>query len=343
MTTPPNEPAMPPSVALVQMLSGKWISQAISTAAKLDIADHLSDGPKSLSELAENTSTHPRALMGLMRALSSIGMFTETPDSLFANTPLSSALCAEAAGSVRSLALFIGDRPSWDAWGELVHAVRTGTSAFKHVHGELPYEYFGKRAKECAYYDEAFTNFSNQEMDAVLRVTPFSNVARLIDIGGGLGTMLCASLRANPKQYGVLFDQPHIVRGAGPIIESFGVGDRCEVVGGDFFESVPQGGDGYLIKHVLFNWDDERALQILTNIRRVMSKEARLFVVDPVIRPGMGQTFAKFLDLEMMVLHDGGCQRTEHEFRELLSRAGFEILKLVDTDAPSSVIEAVPR
>ncbi len=333
-------PSPPPSAKLLEMLTGKWISQAISTAAKLNIADQLADGPVQISRLAERSNTNPRALLGLMRALASVGVFAETEPHHFANTPMSEGLQTRPE-SIRALALFLGDRPTWDAWGELAYSVRTGESAFKHVHGELPYEYFGKRP-DCAYYDEAFTSFSNQETAAVLHAAPFSEIKKLVDIGGGHGTMLCSSLRQNETQEGILFDQAHVVAGAGPVVDSFGVGSRCSIVPGDFFESVPEGADGYLIKHVLFNWDDERASRILTVVRRAMSKDARLFIVDPVIRPGPGQVFAKFMDLEMMVLHQGGCQRTQAEFDQLLSKAGFKLVKVTDTPAPSSVVEAVP-
>jgi hypothetical protein len=340
MTNAPDT-AMPAPALVLQMLTGKWISQAISTAAQLKLADYLADGSKSIDELASASKTNARALRGLLRALASVGVFAERSER-FENTPLSDTLRTASPRSLRPLALFLGDQPTWRAWGELPYVVRTGKSGFRQAHGELPYEYFAKHPEAGSYFNEAFTSFSAQEMDAIHRIFDFSQVEVLADIGGGQGAMLASILQKNPRQKGILFEQPHVIQGAEPVIASFGVASRCEVSAGDFFEKVPSGADGYLLKHVLFNWNDDDALRILNAIRRAIPSSGRLFVIDPVIKPESGQTFAKFLDLEMMVLYDGGCQRTEAEFTRLLERARFKVQKVVDTEAPSSIIEAVP-
>jgi hypothetical protein len=335
-TTPP-----PPALVL-QMLTGKWVSQAISTAAQLRIPDLLAAGARSLEDLAAESQTNTRSLLGLLRALASVGVFAERSDTRFENTPMSEVLRSDAPRSMRALALFLGDQPTWRAWGELPYTIRTGRSAFRQAHGELPYEYFAKHPEAASYFNEAFTSFSAQEMDAIHKAFDFSKTETLVDVGGGQGAMLASILRKNARQRGILFDQSHVVRGAEAIIASYEVVQRCEIMGGDFFVSVPAGAEGYLLKHVLFNWNDDDALKILTSVRRAMPPEGRLYVIDPVIQPGNGQTFAKFMDLEMMVLHDGGCQRTQAEFAKLLERAAFKMLRVVDTEAPSSIIEAAP-
>jgi hypothetical protein len=341
MTTTNARPNQPAGAVILELLTGKWISQAITTAARLDLARHLSKGPASVAELAASSSANERALLGLLRALASVGIFSETEDGRFENTALSDALRADVPGSARALALFLGDAPTWNAWRELPYTIRTGKSAFKHANGSFPYEFFPKDP-ELAYFDEAFTNFSNQEMDAIHRAFDFSKIDTLVDVGGGQGAMLCSTLARNSRQTGILFDQPRVLEGASRVLATFGVGARCKLVGGDFFEGVPGGADGYMLKHVLFNWDDDRAVAILRSIRKAMASAGRLIIIDPVIQPGIGQTFAKFMDLEMMVLYEGGCQRTEAGFSKILGAAGFKVARVVSTDAPSSVLEALP-
>jgi len=341
MTNKPHE-MLPPAAQVLQMLMGKVISQSVSTAAKLSIADHLAEGPLGIAELAERVSGKPAPLLALMRALASIGVFAEVADSRFANTPLSDVLRARGPESMRSMALFLGEEPTWRATGDLEHTIRTGQSAFHKIYGEHPYEYFGKRVRECPYYDEAFTNFSNQETDAILQAASFADAGTIVDVGGGHGTTLSKILQRNPRQHGVLFDQRHVVERAGYVLDSAGVADRCKIVAGNFFDAVPPGGDAYLIKHVLFNWDDETAVRILRAVRRAASPTSRLFVIDPVLDGGPGQSFEKFMGVEMMVVHDGGRQRTQAEFAQLLASGGFTLVRVVATHAPSSVIEAVP-
>ncbi len=338
---PAPEPALPPPLTILRMLTGKWVSQAISTAAQLNLADHLAAGPKSASELAQAAGCNERAVCGLLRALASVGVFAEVEPARFENTPLSDALRAKAPGSIRAMALFFGDHPTWDAWGELSYTVRTGKPAFERVNGAPAYQYFREHAETTSYFNEAFSANSVQETEVIQRCFDFAHLATLVDVGGGQGALLSSILRRNPAQKGILFDLPHVVAGADAQLAASGVAARCSVVGGDFFETVPAGADGYLLKHVLFNWNDERATAILTSIRRAMQDHSRLYIIDPVILPGNGQTFEKFLDLEMRVLYEGGGERTESEFRSVLSAAGLKLLRIVHTELPTcSILEA---
>jgi hypothetical protein len=344
MTTVSNPPPqLPPSLAIMQMLTGKWISQAISTAAQLNLADHLASGPKTANELAPLSRANERALCGLLRALASVGVFAETNVGEFHNTPLSETLRAKTPGSIRAMAVFFGDHPTWNAWGDLAYTIRTGRSSFEHVNGASAYEYFRKHADSTPYFNEAFSANSAQEVEAIHRGFDFSHLATLVDVGGGQGALLCSILRKNAGQNGKLFDQPHVVAGADSQIAAAGVGGRCTIVGGDFFKEVPRGADGYLLKHVLFNWNDERAIALLSSIRRAMTDDSRLFVIDPVILRGNGQIFEKFLDLEMRVLYDGGGERTEAEFRTIFKAAGLALVRMVHTESPTcSILEVAP-
>jgi len=344
MSHPSDSPAtLPPPLAVLRLLMGKWISQAVSTAARLGLAEHLAGGPLTVRELAALSSCDERALRSLLRALASVGVFAETETGRFTNSPLSQSLRRDVPGSMHAMALLFGDHPTWEAWGELQYTVRTGLSSFEHVNGARTFEYF-RQHPEKTYFDEAFSANSALETAAIHRAFDFSELPTLVDVGGGQGAFLASILARNPQQRGTLFDQPHVVAGAGPVIASFGVADRVDVVGGSFFEEIPTGAAGYLMKHVVFNWNDERAAVILKNVRRAMSPESRLFIIDPVIVPGTGQTFEKFLDLEMRVLYEGAGERTEAEFQELLGSSGLELTKITHTDLPTcSILEARPR
>lgn len=331
---------LPAPLALLRMLTGKWVSQAISTAAQLNLADHLAAGPKPVSELSSISKTNQRALCGLLRALASVGVFAEISEGEFANTPLSEALRARSEGSMRAMALLFGEQPTWAAWGDLGYTIRTGKSSFERVNGLPTFEYFRKNAETSPYFHEAFSANSAQETEAIHRAFDFSGLDSLVDVGGGQGALLCSILKRNPLQRGTLFDQAHVVAGADAVIAASGVGPRCSIASGDFFKEVPARSAGYLLKHVIFNWKDELAVEILKTVRRAMAPTSKLFIIDPVILAGSGQTFEKFLDLEMRVLYEGAGERSETEFRALFAAAGLKLDRIVHTDLPTcSILE----
>jgi hypothetical protein len=334
-------PPVPPPVAILQLLTGKWVSQAISVAAELGIADHLAAGPRNIAELALSAESDPGSLERLLRALASVGVFEQDESGRFANTALSDALRAKVPGSMRAMSIFFGDHPTWDAWGELLYSVRNGKSAFQQVHGELPFQFWPKHPRAASYFNDAMTGFSAQEVAAIHRAFDFSQVETLVDIGGGHGALLCSSLQRNRSQYGVLFDLPHVIASAAPVVAGADVGTRCQLVAGNFFEQVPVG-DGYILKHILHDWKDEDAVAILRAIRRVAPEGSRVFVMEAVMRPGNQPDFAKLMDLEMLVLYDGGRERTQADFTQLFNAAGFKLTRVVPTDSPASVLEAVP-
>ena len=302
-----------PRDALLRMTNAYQVSQAIHVAATLGIADLLEDGPKSADELAEATGTHAPTLYRLLRALASVGVFAEQSDSRFGSTTLADYLRTDAPGSLRAWARLIGQPHFWASWGHLLHSVRTGEPAFPDLHGTNVWEHRAAHPEDSAIFDAAMTGLSAPVAEAVAQSYDFSRIGVLADVGGGEGGLLAAILAANPTLRGVLFDLPHVVATAGALLERAGVANRCEIVGGSFFETVPEGADAYLLKSIIHDWDDAAAIEILRTCRAPMADTARLLVVEPVIRPGNEPDRAKFSDLNMLVML-GGRERTADDF-----------------------------
>jgi predicted O-methyltransferase YrrM len=326
--------------ALLDLIAGKWISQSVSVGAELGIADILKDGPRSTDEIATIAGTSPDAMFRLLRALASVGLLS-SKGRRFELTESGQYLRGDVPGSLRGWARFVGHPVTWRPWGELAHSVRTGKPAFDHVFGAPIFDYLARDPDTAAILNEAMTSVSTVDAAAVVQAYDFSPVHRLVDVGGGHGLMLATVLKAHPNMRGVLLELPHAIEGASALMKREGVAQRCELVSGDFFRSVPEGGDAYLLKLVIHDWDDDRALQILRNCQRVMRPKSTLLLVDFVLRPGDERDFGKFADLEMLVLNAGGRERTEPEFRDLLAKAGLHLTQIVPTVTPKSVIEAV--
>jgi ubiquinone/menaquinone biosynthesis C-methylase UbiE len=205
------------------------------------------------------------------------------------------------------------------------------------------FEYFAKMPESAAVFDAAMTSISTWESKAVVAAYDFSGINTLVDVAGGHGLMLATILKANRKMRGILFDLPHVTAGATALLQSAGVADRCEIVSGDFFASIPEGSDAYIMKHIIHDWDDDRASEILQNCHRVMQRRGKVLIVDAVIPPGNRAHFGKLLDLEMLVLTPRGRERTQAEFRALLKRSGFRLRRVVPTETHLSVVEATRR
>ncbi|WP_172831721.1 methyltransferase [Mycobacterium asiaticum] len=330
---------MEPSVSVLDLLAGKWVSQAISVAAELSIADELAAGPRAVEDLAAACGAHPDSLHRLLRALASVGVFAEDTAGRFANTGMSESLRSDVPGSMRSMALMFGGRPAWDAWGELRESIRTGESAFKAVNGAHAFDYMKGDPKFGRIFGEAMTAFSAQELSAIHAAFDFSQVPTLVDVAGGHGAFLLSVLERNPDQRGILFDQPDVIRHAQAALDSSPAATRCSLVSGDFFVEVPAG-DGYVLKHILHDWRDDLAIKILSTIQRAARPGARLFVIDAVVEPGNTAGFAKLLDLEMLVFYDGGRERTLAAVEKLFAATGFRLLRVVPTHSLMNVIEA---
>jgi predicted O-methyltransferase YrrM len=338
-------PHTSPAAGLSQLLRGSLVTQLIHVAATLGVADFLRGGPKSSHELAASLRVDPEAMYRVLRALASLGIFEETDSRQFALTALAQPLRSDVPGSLRGSAMLYGERWWWQACGELLHSVRTGQPAFDHVHGRTLFAYLDHAADAAATFNDHQTNMTQQDAAAVVSAYDFRECARVVDVGGGHGALTAAILKACPGTTAVLFDQPAVIEGAKQRLHAEGVADRCTCIAGDFFESVPGGGDAYVLKDIVHDWDDDRAIAILRNCRRVMAHTpgvtTRVLVVEKIIPPGNVPFPGKLTDITMLLVTRGR-ERTAKEYEALLTGAGLALTRMVPTSSPASVIEAIP-
>ena len=344
------EPTISPTISvedsaattLHRMITGSWIAQAIHVAAKLGIADLLKGDPQRYEALAKATNTHPRALYRVLRALASVGIFSEDDQGRFGLTGLAEPLRSDAPDSLRAFSVMQGSEWVWRSWGEIIHSVRSEKPAFEHVFGMPLFDYYAANPEAGRIGAEGLTSRSRPDNTAVVSAYDFSKARTVIDVGGGQGTLLASILGANPHLRGTLYEKPHVIAMACALLEQAGLSERCELVSGDFFTAVPAGGDVYILKKVIHDWDDDQARTILRACRRSMSLDARLLLVELVVPTGNQQSHAKLLDL-LMLVYAGGRERTEPEYHALLASAGFVLDRIIPTAGPVSVLEANTR
>ncbi|HEX5037646.1 MAG TPA: methyltransferase [bacterium] len=333
----PKSPELPPQIALLQLTTGVWITQALYVAAALGVADLMKDGPKSCDDLGRASKSDPASLKRILRLLASFGVFAETSHGTFGLTPMAECLRTDSPQSMRAWATMMGSDWHWKIWGDLLYGAQTGKPAFDHVHGIRPFEWFSQRPEVAGLFNHAMASISSSEIGAILAAYDFSKAKKIVDVAGGNGSLLRPLLQQNKQAGGVLFDMPHVVDTAKEAIEKEGLIGRIDIVGGSFFQTVPTGGDLYLLKHILHDFNDKEALAILQNIKRAMSPGAKLLTIEMIIPPGNEPSFGKMVDLEMMLI--GGVERTESEYRNLLTQAGFKTTAIVPTASPVSLIE----
>jgi hypothetical protein len=326
---------------LMQLICGYWVSQCIYAAAKLGIADHLKTGEKSYAELAIAVDANPESVYRLLRALASVEIFAETTTGKFVTTPLAALLQSDTAGSLRDVSIMMGDPEHYLSWGNILHAVKTGESGFEQHFGMNVFDYFAQNPQPADIFDRAMTGFSSIENAAVCADYDFSAIRSLVDVAGGHGSLLTAILQANPGMNGILFDLPEVIERAKAPMAISGISDRCQLLSGSFFEPVPAGADAYILKHIIHDWDDERAILILKQCHRGMADNGRVLVVEQVIPPGNDPFIGKLLDVNMLVMCPGGKERTVEEFRDLFAKAGFNLTKIVPTHGIVSVVEGI--
>lgn len=342
MTSDETGDGLPPQVVLYQLATGHYVSRALHLAAKLGLADRLRDGARSADTLARATGTHAPALRRVLRLLASRGVLAERADGAFALTPLGDALRTDVPGSAHSMVkLFAGPRIQ-DDWKDLEYCVRTGEPAFRQRGVTDPFAEVLRSPEEAADFDAAMAVFTRFIALAVAAVYDFSRLGTVVDVGGGNGALLVGLLQANPDLRGVVFDRPSVMEAATANIAANGLADRCRATGGDFFQAVPGGGDAYLLKHVIHDWNDERSVAILRNCHRAMPAHARLLIVEGVYPPRIDGSLesrgAAANDVNMLVA-TGGRQRSEAEFRSLYDAAGFRLTRIVPSPARVAVIE----
>lgn len=330
-----------PRLNLLGLINGFQITQAIRVASTLRVADHLHDGARSAGELAALTKSHPDSLYRLMRALAAVGVFREEEGRRFALTPMGDCLRTDSETPIGAWAEVVGSSYFWQAWGHLLHSVQTGENAFQNLNGKGVWQFRAEHPEYGAAFDKAMTQLSRGSAEAVIRAYDFSPFRHIVDVGGGQGLMLAAILRAHPYMRGTLFDQPDVVARAMTVLTELGVIDRCNIVGGSFFEAVPEGADAYLMRVVVHDWEDDEAIAILKACRRAMREAAKLLLIERLVAPPNEMPAAKFSDLNMLV-SPGGRERTREEFSDLFAKSGFE-LTLVFSAGLHNVMEARPR
>jgi hypothetical protein len=327
-----------PALELRRLANGFQVTQAIHVAATLEIADLLADGPRSSDGLAAATGSDPDALYRLLRALAAVGVFREEEDRRFAQTELSEGLRSDAPDGIAGWAAFVGRPSYWQAWGNLLHSVRTGENAFRHVHGTDVWSYRAERPEENAVFNRAMQALTRSSNQALVEAYDFGRFGTIVDVGGGNGTLLALLLARYPSLEGVLFDQPHVVAGAGEALGAAGVADRCRVVAGSFFDGIPAGADAYVLKAIIHDWQDEESVAILRRCREVVPDSGALLVIERVLGPPNADAAAKLSDLNMLVAA-GGRERNLDEFESLFAATGFRLAGATPTGSGLSVIE----
>lgn len=328
-----------PTAQIIDMMDGCLIAQLIHLAAELGLADLVEDGPRSVEELGAATGNDTEALYRALRVLASKGVFTETAPRTFGLTPLAAPLLTRAPDSVRQLATIRGSRAHWRSWTELRHSVRTGQSVFRHLYGTDFWTYLASEPDEAALFNSAMGDEAERLHTAAADAYDLTGARRLVDVGGGRGDLAVTFLERYPEMTAVVFDRPQAIADAEDRLSGSDVRDRMELVAGDFFTSVPRGGDVYVLSRILHDWDDTNSSVILANVSEAMAPEAKVMVVDAVVPEGDAPHPAKVMDIIMLALHEGK-ERTEAEFARLFATAGLRHTTTRHTALPISVVVA---
>src|SRR6185503_17611350 len=273
---------IPPPIQMLQIISGFWIARCVYVLAKLSIADLIKDEPKTVDELAAATSTHAPSLFRVLRALASVGVITQDANR-FGATPLSDTLRSDVRGSIRAFAMTELGEEHYPAWGELLHSVQTGGIAFDKAFGEPIWESFAKNPENAQIFNDAMSGLTAQANEALHAAYSFSGINKIMDVGGGHGGLITSILQKNPGMTGILFDAPEVIAGAKEKIETSDIADRCEMVAGNFFQSVPAGADTIILKWIIHDWNDEQSVSILKNCHRALPENGKLILVEAVV------------------------------------------------------------
>jgi C-methyltransferase len=329
----------PAPAVMAEFITAAWMAQTITVAADLRIADALADKPLGLDELASRVECDPDALGRLLRALIGRGIFKRLSDGRYDLTPLAQALRWDVPGSMAALASFIGSPEDREHWSHCVDAVRTGESVVPKLRGMEGFDWAASEPELSEIFNQAMTNFSELAVDAVAAAYDFTGYRTIVDVAGGHGRLLAGLLEVAPNATGVLFDMPQVVAGAEPLLRKHQVADRVRIADGSFFDSVPDGGDLYVLKNIIHDWPDDRARQILKTVRAATRDGATLLLVECVIPPHDRDFVAKWMDLGMLV-DNKGRERTGEEYQNLLQQSGFHMIRIVPTASPFSIVKA---
>ncbi|AFZ33266.1 O-demethylpuromycin O-methyltransferase [Gloeocapsa sp. PCC 7428] len=341
---PPVAQGVPPQVKILQMMNAYRLAQSISVAAKLGIADLLTQ-PQSVTALAQTTATHEQSLYRLLRVLASFDIFTEDENGLFHLTPRGALLQTNISNSLRDYAIVVGEMWHWRMWGGILHSIKTGEPAFDQIFGMEFQEYYQQNPEVAKNFDGAMVSALAMTDVAILANYDFTSFQRIVDIGAGGqgdGKLIASILKNNSSQQGVYFDTPTRIEQVERLIEVTGLSDRTQLVTGDVFQSFPPDGDVYIIKNLIHDYDDDRAIAILKNCRQAIATHGKLLLIEMVIPPGNEPSLGKILDVEALLMSAGAIERTQEQYQQLLAAAGFQLTNIISSRSPMSIIESVP-
>lgn len=333
---------VPAQIQVLELASGFIGSQAVYAATKIGIPDALAGGPRTSAEIAEQVNANPDATARLLRACASIGMFTIDEHGRFGLNAVSEQLRSDVETSMRPVVLMLGDPAYWNPWGELTYSVRTGKPSVDKVLGKSMWDFMSDNPDFEATFNNAMTCLTRLDWPTIAAVYDFTKFDTIVDVGGGQGQLLSLILEASPESNGILFEQDSVIEQAADFLGDCGALPRCTLECGSFFETVPVGGDLYVMRRVIHDWDDEDAARILATVRRSIPEHGALLLIESVIPENNSPHFGKMLDLDMLIFV-GGRERTEAQLRTLLQRAGFDVSRVVATASTLSLIEARPR
>ncbi|MBN2442543.1 MAG: hypothetical protein JXJ04_14410 [Spirochaetales bacterium] len=322
---------------MMQFITAQWITTPLSIAVHLGIADLLARGPVTITELSKMTNSLESSLFRLMRALASVGIFSEKEGKVFEQTPLSACLQSNAMGPIALMFL-----SGWHnkAWGKLSESIHTGTNAFELAHGTDAYSWFAEHPAEAGIFNKANAMKAQNSYTTIVRNYDFSGIHSFTDIGGGLGILAAEILKNNPHIKGTIADLSSVLDETQRFLVSQHIEERCGLITCDFFKRIPSGSELYLMANVLHNWEDEKCGIIIDNCRTAMNPGSRLLIIEMILPPGNTPSVAKLLDLEVLVM-GGGKERTREEFTELCSSAGFRVGRIIPGDGDFYGIECM--
>jgi O-methyltransferase domain/Dimerisation domain len=337
--SPPDRHTADPAEEMNERIFGAWMAQAITAVADLGVADALAGGPLPIDELATRVGANPDALRRLLRVLISRGIFAQRNDGRYELTPMADVLRSDAPVSMAAMARFIGSPQHREHWSLLTEAIKTGASVVSTLRGMSYFDYMGDEPEFGRMFNDAMTSASGLSIGPVVDAYDFTQYRTIVDVAGGHGRLLAAILASAPDAQGVLFDLPDVIAGAMPLLQEKHVAERVRLAEGSFFGGVPAGGDAYVLKHIIHDWDDDASVQILRNVRTAATPGTAVLLVETVVPEDDSRSNAKLLDIEMLLVNDGR-ERTAGEYRRLFDEAGFQMVGVVDTASPYSIIEA---
>lgn len=328
---------MPPNVRVFELAAAMVVARALWVAAELGVADHLDHDPRPVDDLAAATGAHAGALYRVLRLLATVGICREQEDRRFTQTEMSATLRSDHPTHTRSAVRMLGSEPMWRSFGAMRAVLDTGRTGWSEALGEPIFDWMGRHPQDAALFNDAMIGIHGGETPAVAAAYRFSGT--VIDVGGGSANMMVHILREHPGVQGVVFDLPRVADAAQRRLKDEALDGRCAVQSGSFFEAVPEGGDAYVLSHIIHDWDEERCIRILENCRTARKPGGKVLIVEMVVPPPNEPHPAKMLDLVMLTI-PGGQERTADEYRSLLSKAGLELLHIIPTHSPVSIVEA---